>query len=563
MRVTRLEVENYRTLEQLSLDLDPSFAAICGPNDSGKTNVIRALRSVLREEAPPYLPFIESTDLSVKHDWPKWKEKNAGSVRIAVTLDLDPHKDAGLYQFILRQFKKEPTEENLLVEVELTQGQTDRTHKVTVTLAGERHSGIEAEDVLNRLHGAKAIFYHNSTQAFAAMPFQRGFGRLKELSADPEAVEKIQSGVAKGMKKIARSRKDELEQLLGRLGNKYKLALTLPQFDVSEMPFEVTLEESKAVVPLDDWGSGTRNRTLILYLLFAARQAQSAATSADKVTPLIVIEEPECFLHPVAQAEFGRLLQALADEFGVQVIVTTHSPYMLSTEKPESNVLLDRRIHYRKRLETERVETGGANWMEPFARALGLQSSVFEPWEALFRIQADSVLLVEGKLDREYLEILRDSSHGSQQLVFQGEIISYDGTGQLGNTVLLRLIRNRCQRLVVTFDLDADVALAPKLEAAGLVRNHDFFAIGIDAAGKRCIEGLLPSSTREAVHAKHPNFVSGLQSDNKKERDDSKRALKKAYLEEFKSNASADNEAFKDFYKLTKKLNRAFAAEAF
>jgi hypothetical protein len=37
-----------------------------------------------------------------------------------------------------------------------------------------------------------------------------------------------------------------------------------------------------------------------------------------------MIEEPECFLHPSAQAEFGRILRDLAEEFQVQVIITTH-----------------------------------------------------------------------------------------------------------------------------------------------------------------------------------------------------------------------------------------------
>ncbi|MCB2037157.1 MAG: AAA family ATPase [Ottowia sp.] len=81
---------------------------------------------------------------------------------------------------------------------------------------------------------------------------------------------------------------------------------------------------------MDNWGSGTQNRTLILHRLFRAKQLSETEASASKLTPLIVIEEPESFLHPYAQAEFGRVLQDLAGEFGVQVIVTTHSPYLLS-----------------------------------------------------------------------------------------------------------------------------------------------------------------------------------------------------------------------------------------
>jgi hypothetical protein len=96
---------------------------------------------------------------------------------------------------------------------------------------------------------------------------------------------------------------------------------------------------------------------MILMTLFRARQTSQSEASASKITPIIVIEEPESFLHPSAQAEFGRILQDLSAEFQVQVIVTTHSPYMLSKEKPTSNLLLERSTSYGQLRETRLVDT--------------------------------------------------------------------------------------------------------------------------------------------------------------------------------------------------------------
>ena len=104
----------------------------------------------------------------------------------------------------------------------------------------------------------------------------------------------------------------------------------MPAFDFTYLPFSITLGDRRMEVPLDDWGSGTRNRTLVLLALFRARQIADSEASAGKITPVLIIEEPESFLHPSAQAEFGRVLQDLAEEFGVQVLVTTHSPYLLN-----------------------------------------------------------------------------------------------------------------------------------------------------------------------------------------------------------------------------------------
>jgi predicted ATPase len=64
--------------------------------------------------------------------------------------------------------------------------------------------------------------------------------------------------------------------------------------------------------------------------ILQANRIKTTAPPDDKITPLVVIEEPESFLHPSAQSEFGRILGALSAEFGIQIIATTHSPYMLN-----------------------------------------------------------------------------------------------------------------------------------------------------------------------------------------------------------------------------------------
>lgn len=332
----------------------------------------------------------------------------------------------------------------------------------------------------------------------------------------------------------------------------------MPPFDVEFLPFNITLGERAFHVPLDDWGSGTRNRTLILLLLFAARQVSVSEATASKVTPIIVVEEPESFLHPSAQAEFGRVLQDLSAEFDVQVIVTTHSPYMLSIHSPEANILLRRETHYKKVRETCRVDTAGDHWMEPFAQALGLESDEFKPWKQLFLSASDAVLLVEGPTDKQYLELLQDSAHGDNQLRFEGDIVPYDGTGSLQNAVLLRLLKNRCRRFFVTFDLDSESGIAGKLKALGLEKRRDYLPIGHNAAGRRNIEGLLPNSIKSQVNEKYPELVDAITAGTKEERESAKSRLKKLYFDAFRAVAVPGDEHYGEFYALAKALNKAF-----
>lgn len=304
-------------------------------------------------------------------------------------------------------------------------------------------------------------------------------------------------------------------------------------------------------------GSGTRNRTLILLALFRAKQISETPQSASKTTPLLIIEEPESFLHPSAQAEFGKVLQDLSEEFGVQVIVTTHSPFMLSVSSPAANVLLCRKEHYHQPRETQRTDTTGQHWMVPFSEALGLVDDELKPWTDLLLNQSDAILLVEGETDKEYFEMLRSADHGSHRLAFDGEIVSYEGTGSLSNTVLFRFIKNRHKKLFVSFDLDAEQHVAKTLAALGLEKGQHYAPVGVNAAGKRSIEGLLPDNVRLAVFNAHADLVQAAMNGTTEEKKAAWKDLKKHYLNEFKKQAKPTAEFFGQFYSVVKLANKA------
>ncbi len=123
--------------------------------------------------------------------------------------------------------------------------------------------------------------------------------------------------------------------MLGRLSEKYDVEVAPPEgFAIRRMPLGINLRDKHVEVPLDDWGSGTQNRTHILMAILQANRIKTTDSSDEKITPIVVVEEPESFLHPTAQAEFGRMLRELSNEFGIQIIATTHSPYMLNLEDP-------------------------------------------------------------------------------------------------------------------------------------------------------------------------------------------------------------------------------------
>ncbi len=404
---------------------------------------------MLEEEDSPFLTG--SDPVNVKNDFPKWVEPSTPPKSIDLSLCLSKltvRQTLAWYSAVVKQLQLKDPPDNLAFTI-LTSYSGDHRGEPTVRVhvGAKEFTGIEAQQVLKLVQSSRGVLFHNST---TQNPYshQEGISRIKDLSGETaEIIARTKVNFEKALKKIAKNQQGELEQLLGRLEGKYKVTLSIPSFDPSWMPLNVSLGEKKYGVPLNEWGSGTKNRTQILLALFRAKQISNAEVSASKITPLLIVEEPECFLHPSAQAEFGRVLQDLAEEFGIQVTVTTHSPYMLSLTSTPSNVLLDRRPHYGQARETIKIDSAWhEKWMKtPFGHVLGMSTEEFKPWKKsiLHRLIAaesasESILLVEGETDKQYFELLRSDEHReSTTLDLMAKSIAYDGILALFFRILL------------------------------------------------------------------------------------------------------------------------------
>jgi hypothetical protein len=100
------------------------------------------------------------------------------------------------------------------------------------------------------------------------------------------------------------------------------------------------------------------------------------------------------------------------------------------------------------------------------------------------------------------------------------------------------------------------------LTALGMKKDMDYLGIGVDAPGKRAIEGLLPESVRASVYAKYPDLVMAATSGNRDERDPARNLLKRKCLEEFKASAKPGSDYFSEFYKVAKVATKALRQSA-
>lgn len=554
MILSTITVKNFRTLENVTVTFNGYYTAISGQNNAGKTTLLRAIRHTFRDNSREIYFYRRRDDVAYRDDRTQWVNKDEDIVfDYAVTVYRS--EDAGLFQFI-EKFNDKPLpgeEATLRLQV---------THRATEDLLcsswvnGAELTNFASKEILQKLKSSNLAFMHDSAHGFSAI-FGPGGRHLHELTFTPDELAQIRDELTKvqaKIKKISRTHKTELTELLGHLNEKYDVEFTLPDgLFTGSIPFAVNLRDKNVDIPLNDWGSGTKNRTQILMSILHANRIRTKPDE-NKITPFVLIEEPESFLHPSAQAEFGRVLIDLANELKIQTIVTTHSPYMLCQQNVQSNVLLGRKTHYGKIKETEVVPVQDDNWMEPFGNILGLNNAEFSPWKDVLFSGKQCVLMVEGDIDRQYFEHIHGLGLPELTLPKGIDIVPYDGKDALKNAIMLKFIIDKFQKVLVTFDLDAKSELERVMIQIGLAEGKGYLAVGSSKAGKQCIEGLLPERVLSKVYGANTDLVMALSSADGKERKYAKSSLKQKLLAEFKADKAVVKEDLKGFLPVFKAL---------
>ncbi|MGH7072644.1 MAG: hypothetical protein ACREFD_00365 [Stellaceae bacterium] len=131
---------------------------------------------------------------------------------------------------------------------------------------------------------------------------------------------------------------------------------------------------------------------------------------------------------------------------------------------------------------------------------------------------------MEGQIDVEYFEFLRNHSCECDKLLSSIEVVPYGGKDTLKNTLLVQFVLRKFDRVFVTYDLDAQKDVSAALTRAGLDEKQHA-ALGISQSGKDCVEGLLPKRVLSAVLARETDLVMQLSgaSGRKKAKDELKK----------------------------------------
>jgi predicted ATP-dependent endonuclease of OLD family len=346
IRITDVSIENYRSITGQPLEFQPGdYSVIVGPNNSGKSNILRALQLFFNGTVDGH-PF------SASLDFPKWKDLgNRAQTKITVGLEYDPSKDVKLEKAVIAmeegsgQYRMLPNQIRLRMECSRSESCQWRVF----TKAGLRN--IKAELV------GPVVDAVRSSVRFKYLPVGRDIYNTIKTELSEELIGTIFSGWS-GAVKARQEINEAINEVISRLqpqlqnsgveitqsiarvfGEIKKLELCLPFHNLETMlPSLVPSIRDSYETGLNQKGSGIQTSTLLFLLKYLADHHPKRHNS--RVTYIWAIEEPESYLHPLRQKGIANMLREFSAE--VQTIVTTHSPHFVQRERAATVLVVDK-----------------------------------------------------------------------------------------------------------------------------------------------------------------------------------------------------------------------------
>ena len=344
MRVSRIEIHNFRSIRHLVVDLGETTVFV-GPNNAGKTAILHALRIALTRrwgqrgtgfteydihlagddddpKAPPGVSIEIHAQESEPGEWPDGVAEDLDQI-----VQLDPH--TGLRSIALRTRCAWSKESGAFEPI-----------REFLNAARDPLAGRGARPVnLERFWRYLPVFYLGALRDVGDefSPRSQFWGRLLEALEIPADLESRALRVLDRLNRRLLKADPRLQEIAKTLSGATRIAardweggldlrmVPLKMWDLlSKAEIILRNEPDSPWLPLLRQGQGIQSLSVIfLFQAFVEHLVHELYEQDSE--PVLALEEPETHLHPQAARTLWTHVRALSG----QKIVTTHSPYFV------------------------------------------------------------------------------------------------------------------------------------------------------------------------------------------------------------------------------------------
>lgn len=432
--LTALAIRNFRSCESVTLDLAP-YTPFVGYNNAGKSNILSAIRWLVA-------PFALTPADYLQADRPIQVDGTITGITPALLARLEPRHRSKVQPYV--------TGETIQIRREQTQPGTPKNSTLYVfdpsqPAAPWRVNPAGIPEALKALFpepiviGAMEDAVEDAAKAKTTTTIGKLLAEFTGAIEDAHAHEVNQvlqqlraSFSANGVQRSAALQRfdDAASSLVHDFFPGVRLHLEIPVPDMSAMLKGGTIKVSEregAVRDFETLGHGAQRSIQMALVRYLADIRRTDATNeAPPAQRLLIIDEPELYLHPQAVEQLRSALTALSNN-GYQVLFSTHSPMMIGRE-----AICDTRLVRKNEHGITHIAPSVQHTLQQFSDDPKSQlSTLLELKNASEWLFADRVLLVEGKTERRILPRWIEHATGQSLAARKMALVEMQGAGAL------------------------------------------------------------------------------------------------------------------------------------
>ncbi|MCH9036693.1 MAG: AAA family ATPase [Chloroflexi bacterium] len=338
--ISKITIKNYKSLENVTLNLGP-LTVLVGANGSGKSNILDALMFLKSMVTPEQLAH-EVLEPRGRYESVVWGGEIKRAIAFRVSWQDQQLNSGACLTYSLDLGYEYRRERGVITKEKIeTNGnppfQRDDSGRVTFT---RKDGSSVSEHTFPEL----SVFGIPSVQDIAEVASLLKLTRNWELynfeyrgMRPPQPVRKEYrlSETGNNLSTVLHAIYSSKPLIFSEVFESVKVAVPTAEALFSDLTEDgktyVALKEKDVPQPVGSWGlsDGT---------LFAL--ALSTALLTPQIPGLLCLESPDASLHPYVMEHVAELLKSASRK--TQVIVTTHSPYLLDYLPPESIVVVEK-----------------------------------------------------------------------------------------------------------------------------------------------------------------------------------------------------------------------------
>jgi len=386
IKITEVLIKRYRSINELKLTIteDYNISTICGQNNVGKTNVLRAISL-----------FFNKTEFVFKEDVPEYKQMTLG---------------ASIYPSISIKIKDDKKNEEYYITKDYNIKKIADDSTKLYSISGKKNNSEippnECEKIIENIN----VFYLPSINiSFPEtinyliddkfLDIEFGNSRMKGKKGEvKESLEKARNTLQEVLDDLTNS----IDPIFKEFHNTWGIKFVVPK-NINR--FREILNEEISFVLTDDTKSEIKSKGAGLqrlgHILLNLRIIEKLTSSRKNC--ILIVDEPDIYLHSRLQKKLNERLKELSKK--TQIFITTHSPLFIDGYKMKNLFLLE--LSVENRFSTRKNEKG--NILDTTLVDLKKDDAIFLIKETLGIEDKDNLvigkknLIVEGEEDKRYI----------------------------------------------------------------------------------------------------------------------------------------------------------------